>query len=217
MKSQLKTLCISLIILIIPVMLANGQGKKSEQKLKVVVNNGSGTKVVIDTVFYGSQHPDSIKLKDGSVIYIKHHGEQVDMKENNGKEDFFVTYSSDDNNEGSEVNKEGRGNMKYKVITRSSRKEGDKSETIYINKNDSSDIDNEKTFDVYVSSDDKDSSVEKTKFVIAKDGMVVTIEGNDEAKAKELAKDIEAKLDVENKESDKKETVKVESKKIIKK
>ena len=198
-------------------MLANGQGKKSEQKLKVVVNNGSGTKVVIDTVFYGSQHPDSIKLKDGSVIYIKHHGEQVDMKENNGKEDFFVTYSSDDNNEGSEVNKEGRGNMKYKVITRSSRKEGDKSETIYINKNDSSDIDNEKTFDVYVSSDDKDSSVEKTKFVIAKDGMVVTIEGNDEAKAKELAKDIEAKLDVENKESDKKETVKVESKKIIKK
>ena len=107
--------------------------------------------------------------------------------------------------------------MKYKVITRSSRKEGDKSETIYINKNDSSDIDNEKTFDVYVSSDDKDSSVEKTKFVIAKDGMVVTIEGNDEAKAKELAKDIEAKLDVENKESDKKETVKVESKKIIKK
>jgi len=217
MKSPLKTLCISLIVLIIPVMLANGQGKKSEQKLKVVVNNGSGTKVVIDTVFYGSQHPDSIKLKDGSVIYIKHHGEQVDMKENNGKEDFFVTYSSDDNNEGSEVNKEGRGNMKYKVITRSSRKEGDKSETIYINKNDSSDIDNEKTFDVYVSSDDKDSSVEKTKFVIAKDGMVVTIEGNDEAKAKELAKDIEAKLDVENKESDKKETVKVESKKIIKK
>jgi hypothetical protein len=217
MKSPLKTLCISLIVLIIPVMLANGQGKKSEQKLKVVVNNGSGTKVVIDTVFYGSQHPDSIKLKDGSVIYIKHHGEQVDMKENNGKENFFVTYSSDDNNEGSEVNKEGRGNMKYKVITRSSRKEGDKSETIYINKNDSSDIDNEKTFDVYVSSDDKDSSVEKTKFVIAKDGMVVTIEGNDEAKAKELAKDIEAKLDVENKESDKKETVKVESKKIIKK
>jgi len=217
MKSPLKTLCISLIVLIIPVMLANGQGKKSEQKLKVVVNNGSGTKVVIDTVFYGSQHPDSIELKDGSVIYIKHHGEQVDMKENNGKEDFFVTYSSDDNNEGSEVNKEGRGNMKYKVITRSSRKEGDKSETIYINKNDSSDIDNEKTFDVYVSSDDKDSSVEKTKFVIAKDGMVVTIEGNDEAKAKELAKDIEAKLDVENKESDKKETVKVESKKIIKK
>ncbi len=28
---------------------------------------------------------------------------------------------------------------------------------------------------------------EKTRFVIAKDGMVVTIEGSDEAKAKELA------------------------------
>ena len=33
--------------------------------------------------------------------------------------------------------------------------------------------------------------VEKTKYVIAKNGMVVTIEGNDEARAKELVKEIE--------------------------
>ena len=57
----------------------------------------------------------------------------------------------------------------------------------------------------------------KSRFVIAKDGMVVTVEGNDEAKAKELVKEIENKLGVRNDGSEKKETVKVESKKTIKK
>ena len=64
---------------------------------------------------------------------------------------------------------------------------------------------------------DNDSTVEKTRFVIAKDGMVVTIEGKDEAKVKELAKEIESKLGVNTEGSDKKETIKVESKKVIKK
>ncbi|MCX6332837.1 MAG: hypothetical protein NT092_00855 [Bacteroidia bacterium] len=37
---------------------------------------------------------------------------------------------------------------------------------------------------------------EMTKYVIAKDGVVVTVESNDEAKAKEIIKVIENKLDV---------------------
>jgi hypothetical protein len=59
--------------------------------------------------------------------------------------------------------------------------------------------------------------MEKTKYVIAKDGMVVTVEGNDETKAKELVKEIEAKLGVKSEGTEKKESVKVESKKTIKK
>jgi hypothetical protein len=47
--------------------------------------------------------------------------------------------------------------------------------------------------------------------------MVVTVEGNDEAKAKELVKEIQSKLGINNEETEKKETVKVESKKIMKK
>ena len=47
--------------------------------------------------------------------------------------------------------------------------------------------------------------------------MVVTIEGNDENRAKELARVIEEKLGVNNEGSGKKETVRVESKKTIKK
>ena len=61
-----------------------------------------------------------------------------------------------------------------------------------------------------------DSLVDKTRIVIAKDGMGVTIEGNDEAKAQELAKEIENKLGVNSEGSYKKETVKVESKMTIK-
>jgi hypothetical protein len=43
---------------------------------------------------------------------------------------------------------------------------------------------------------------------------VVTIEGNDEARAKELAREIEIKLGVKSEGTEKKETIKVESKKI---
>jgi hypothetical protein len=38
--------------------------------------------------------------------------------------------------------------------------------------------------------------MEKMKYVIAKDGMVISVEGNDEAKVKDMVKDIESKLKV---------------------
>ena len=61
-----------LVILIVPYAMAKGQDKKIEQKIKIIVNDGSGSKVVIDTVFKDKPAPDSLKLKDGStVIYIE--------------------------------------------------------------------------------------------------------------------------------------------------
>jgi ABC-type Na+ efflux pump permease subunit len=147
MKRILKIVYSSIIILIVPFSMTLGQDKKSEQKIKIIVDDGSGSKVIIDTVYKDSSAPDSMKLKDGSVVYLKHG----------------------------------------------------------------------KTFDVYVSENENESTTEKARYVIAKDGMVVTIEGNDEAKAKELVKEIENKLGVNNEETEKKETVKVISKKSVKK
>ena len=49
--------------------------------------------------------------------------------------------------------------------------------------------------------------MEKTKYVIAKDGMVVTIEGNDEAKAKEILKDVESRLGVDKGEKNKNQAI----------
>jgi len=180
---------IALVILILPYAMAKGQDKKIEQKIKIIVNDGSGSKVVIDTVFKDKPAPDSLKLKDGSTVYIKHHGDNADSRYHKGKEHIYVTYSSDGKGNGKET-------KEVTVIASDSTHFTEPGDSV---------------------PDDKDSAVEKTRYVIAKDGMVVTIEGTDETRAKELAKVIEEKLGVNSEGSGKKETVKVESKKTIKK
>ena len=88
---------------------------------------------------------------------------------------------------------------------------------IYINEENKSIKNGEKTFDVKVISDEKDNQMEMTKYVIAKDGMVISIEGNDEAKVKDLIKDIEAKLGVSKEDKNVKQVIKEEPKKTKKK
>ena len=245
MKRIFMVACIALVTLILPFTIAKGQDKKSEQKIKIIERDSSGTKVVIDTVFKDSPVPDSLKLKDGSTVYIRHHGDDADSRYHKGKEHLNVTYSSGGEANGKEIKEvtviasdsaqftqpgdssimvfhkhrshEGRDNVRYRVISRDSKDHGDKEEYIYINKDKGADEDIDNETDVYLSDEDNDSAVEKTRYVIAKDGMVVTIEGNDENRAKELARVIEEKLGVNNEGSGKKETVRVESKKTIKK
>jgi len=246
MKRIFKLSYAVLFILMIPFTLAAGQDKKSEQKIKVVVNDGSGTKVVIDTVFKDSQAPDSIKLKDGSMVFINHHGEEAGVRHSGGREHYNVTYSSDNKNEGKEVREVtvissdschnsqsgdsdkvminctkmshgASGDRRYKVTTTDSKENGDKQVYVYINKNMDDRKNHDRTLDMYVSDDDKDSTVNKTKYVIAKDGMVVTVEGSDEVKAKELVKEIENKLGVKSEGTEKPQTIKTESKGKIKK
>lgn len=181
---------IALVILILPNALANGQDKKNEQKIKIIMNDGSGSKIVIDTVFKDQPAPDSLKLKDGSTIYIKHLDDNADSAYPKGKKHFYVTYSSDGKDNGKEI-------KEVTVIASDSTHFTETGDT--------------------VSDDDNDSAVGKTRIVIAKDGMVVTIEGTDETRAKELANMVKEKLGVSNEGTRKKETVKVESKKTIKK
>jgi hypothetical protein len=203
MKRIFMIIYTALFILMISFSLALGQDKKSEQRIKIIVDDGSGTKVVIDTVFKGSPGPDSLMLKDGSVIYVKHPGEEADLRHHKGKEHYIVTYSSngkDNVNEMKEVTVIGTDSTELK-------KAGDDKEVTYY-----------RISETHTGRyGDNDSTIEKTKYVIAKDGMVVTVEGNDETKTKELVKEIENKLGVNGEGTEKKETVKVESKKIIKK
>ena len=209
MKKISKITCFAIIVLFIPLSAILGQDKKNEQKIKVIVKDGSDTKVLIDTLIHGDNGPDSPTLKDGSVVYLRH-------PKGEGSH-FFVTYSSGDK-DGSGVTKEmtvistdtadraedEQGNVmyyrndrdghhRYKVVSRSAGNGDDREEMVYVNRDWRDREDN-----------DSDSNMEKTRFVIAKDGMVVTIEGTDEAKAKELAKEIKEKLGVTDKD-DKKE------------
>ena len=54
---------------------------------------------------------------------------------------------------------------------------------------------NEKTYSYTIESRYKDADSERTKYVIHRDGIVITVEGSDYDKVKELIKDIEKTLD----------------------
>ena len=166
------------IMCLIPFSMLNAQEKKTEKKIKIVIADESGTKVVIDTLMKDCAMGDSISMKDGKHCKI------------------YVI--SDDNDSGS------KGDVQYRVISRSSKGDGDKDRFIYINEGKTSGKETDKTFNVYVNSDDKESAGEKTRYVIAKDGMVMTVEGSDEEKAKDLIKEIENKLGVKSEGVEKK-------------
>jgi hypothetical protein len=187
-----------IFILTIPFSAIQAQEKKTEQKIKIITDDGSGEKVVIDTVFTGKS-PDSLKLKDGSTVYIKHGAEDVDMIHGDGAHHIFVTSSSDgkDGNKTSEItiirsdslsagkdnmvfyNSDGdsMGDVTYKVVSKNMKHNEGSEKFIWMDK--------------------EDSSVDKTRYVIAKDGIVITIEGEDEAKTKAFAKEIGEKLGVD--------------------
>jgi hypothetical protein len=183
---RIRTILSVLLISFLPLSLTFGQEKKNEQKVKVVIADKSGTKVVIDTTFNGTGEIDSVILKNGKVIYIH------------------------------DINEKGKPEKQYKVITHVD-KDGENTEHQYIYINDGKVVRHSGSdkFDVIVSDNEFDNDLDKTRYVIAKDGITVSIEGNDELKIKELVKEIEKRLDINN-ESDQPATKEVE-KKIVKK
>lgn len=158
MKNIFRISLAAIFVMTTPFSPIQAQGKKTEQKIKIITNDGTGKKVVVDTVFTGNS-PDSLNLKDGSTVYINHGIEDGDMIHSDGSQHIFVTSSA-------------------------GGKDGNKTSEITIIQSDS------------LSAGEGDS--DKTRYVIAKDGMVVTIEGNDEAKTKALAEEIEKKLGIES-------------------
>ncbi|MGC1391917.1 MAG: hypothetical protein WA816_12850 [Bacteroidales bacterium] len=198
-------------ILMIPFSFTSAQNKKSEQKIKILVNDGSGSKVLVDTAFSDSKGPDSLILKDGTVVYLKHPDNAVGYRNHKGEEHFYVTYSSDGKEHGREYKEvtvitsdsaAGDGNVRHYSNSSSSSNSNSNSDNHHkkyriVTRN------SQDSGDVFVNKSDNDSTMNRTKYVIAKDGMVVTVEGNDEARAKELVKDIENKLGVNNPEEKK--------------
>lgn len=176
-----------LFISLIPCSLALSQESKNEQKVKVIIADKSGSKVIIDTTFAGTGKIDSVILKDGHVIYI-----------------------TKDKPDGSD--------KQVKVIARID-KDGTNAEHKYVYVNDMDDDDNFDTdkdvFDIRVSQDQLDQNIDKTRFVIAKNGITVSIEGTDEKRVKELADEIEKKLDTKG--NDSKQDVKETGKETVKK
>jgi hypothetical protein len=246
MKRIIKIAFITLIICSIPILTIAGQDKSDMKHIKVVVVDKSGNKTELDTLLKECPIADSIKLKNGDIIYLRKHGTMAEIT--TGAEghdcDMFVTVNSD--NEGKEkivkkytivaddstkiikdgeaediiVIKRGKHFVEGKggdVMVWSSDKTGSKGgNVIYINEGKEDLKKDKKIFNVEVTTDDSGKEVEKTKYVLAKDGMVISIEGNDEAKVKDLVKDIESKMGVKE-ETAVKPVVREETKKTLKK
>ena len=245
MKRTFIIISVVLFICIIPLSTIAGQEKKSEQKIKIVVADDSGTKVILDTLIKNSQKTDSIRLKDGNVFYIYRSGDNSALIPHEGAQHFYVSVSNDEKDTEKEVreitivcsdsavSKDAESHkkmyvysdskkpgvntgVKYKVITKTSVDEGGKEEKIiYIDDSGDSEKRTEKTFNYAVKDDLDESSVEKTRYIIAKDGLVVTVEGSDEAKTKELIRQIENNLGIRKEGAEKKESMETKTKKRV--
>ena len=176
---RIRTTILFLVIGLIPFGILSGQDRKNEQKIKVIVADKSGTKVVIDTSYVNTDIPDSIIVNDGKVIYITARDE-----------DF-----------------KGDKNKQYEIVARlenDGAKAGKK--YVYINKKGSKDSKVDDTFDISISDDDFESAfdndTDKTRYVIANHGITVSIEGKDEAAVKELADRIRKDLEIMKKDKE---------------
>src|SRR5664280_630666 len=101
MKINLRSFLLFLSALIVPLSSAICQDIKTEKKIKVVLDDGSGAKTVMDTTFTNGPMPDSVILKNGKVIYFAENMKEV--KEGKSPEKLLVTVTS---TVGDEKNKE---------------------------------------------------------------------------------------------------------------
>jgi hypothetical protein len=185
------------LIFLLPAPFINAQEKMTEKKITVVIDNGSGKEILMDTVLYGDNGTDSVILKNGEVFYVN---------------------KTPENKYGNPVNKDEKGEKKYRIIARvekNGKQSGDR--YVYINNENGSDISTDgETFDISTDEDISGNDFDKTRYVIAKDGITVTVEGKDDAKVQELVKEIEKKLDIGGEKAGAGETVKGKDTKSIK-
>ena len=200
MKRILSTLTASAVILLILQVNLEAQEVKTEKKIKIIVDDGSGKKVIVDTIITDNSDIETISTPDGKIIWIGSEGQDHMEK---GSKHVTVTVSSD----GDSLTSEGNNNV---TVWTEKGESSDVNKVIVIKEAKCTGTHPEKNYDVMVTTDD-DSTVEKARYVVAKDGMVVTVEGEDEAKARELMKVIEEHMGVKEKEK-KSETKKTSTK-----
>jgi hypothetical protein len=187
MKSMERIITASILVLLIPFANVAGQEKKSDQRIKIVIAEDNGSKLILDTLITGNSSNDSIVLKNGNIIHL--------AKEING--DFG-----------------GMGTKKYIVTSSSSAGDDVKKEIIkeitiissdsdFLNET-GSNTNHQAKCESLVSAgkyshgaetDTRGSNSEKTKYIITRDEVVITVEGNDYTRVREIIKDIENTLD----------------------
>lgn len=197
---------------------AQDKDKIAEKKIKIVIDEGTGEKTVLDTLFTGTSVPETIELNDGRVIFI---GEaEDDIITVRKGEKIIVSMAVDDDGIKEKEEKiiiTESDSLKWTMATT-----GDKEGKVFVyagtyekpDKHIYITTSGNKTTE-WIAKEDEDFG--ETKYIIAKDGIVVTIESDDEDKVMKVAKDIEEMLGVKSDEGAHKEIVKEESSKTKKK
>lgn len=153
---------LAISLLQMPVL--TGQG--TVKKIKIIINDKDGEKVVIDTIMTGENSVKTITLDGGKMIFIS----DGSSHKHSGEKHVTVTVTDDET-----VEKGTEHHVSSDVAVWTTKDDGN------------------------------ESSIDKTRFVVAKDGMVVTVEGENEEQAKELMKIIEEHLGVNKEEEVKQE------------
>jgi hypothetical protein len=177
----------SVFIFLIPVAIVTGQ-EKSERRIKIIVANDKGPDVILDTLLTGNPSGDSIVMKDGKTLYLVQE-ENDNATGSPGCKRYVITSSSSDGgNQTKKINKEITVISSDSDIT-------DKKETHNCLQINNFSSEGGKTYSYTMQSDNKDSNSERTKYVISRDGIKITVEGSDYTKVKEVIKEIEKTLD----------------------
>jgi hypothetical protein len=205
---RIKILLPVLLACILPFSVLHGQVKKSEKKIKVVVANKNCPQVVIDTTFSGNYSIDSIRLKDGSLIYLGKNSMDVASSPSSRRKEVYITAVADKKDNGEDrsitvicsdslmVSETDDEEGTKKVIINKLRRDGKRGARSYMYIDEyENDLKNPEERDEELPFNDYyDKNTDRTKYVIAKKGIVITIEGDDEALVEDIRKEIENKL-----------------------
>jgi len=221
MKKNEKIILTVLLILFIAAGTAISQEKKDTKKLKVIVENKEGAKVIIDTSFAGITKGDTLFSSGSRFIFVTSKDGEATWTVKDGTD---LSVLSDDS---MELIKEGKDG-KVIVIQRGEKtgagegddlmawaitEKGSDGNVIFITENGPEHItESGKSYSIVVKKDEKSISSDKTNYVIASDGVVITIEGDNDAKVREIGKLIESQIGTD-KDQGKPEPVKKTEKK----
>jgi len=194
---------ITLLIILacaLPFVFVSAQDKKEEKKIKIIVDDGSGNKTLLDTVIIRSGSPEKIELKDGTIVFIG----KPEMNIEDLPEGKRVIVSVETDGEGEkQIEKSvyvtspdspswtvaSSGEKGHVYVVSSGKDTGSKSEKHIV-------ISSSGDEPVEWVSEDYDA----TRYVVAKDGVVVTVESDDQKKAEEILKVVQDRLGVKNEE-----------------
>ncbi len=188
MKKLKSVIAVALVLMLIPFTKATAQNKDSEQRIKIVIKDDGGSDVVLDTLITGTPLTDSIKLKNGKVIYLAKDDNYNPADVHGTKKYIITTTEPAENSSGKEIHKEVR------VIATDSDNCNEKGVMTWTGTGSGS-SDGAKTYTFSAKPDNSDENSESTKYVINRDGIKITVEGSDYSKVKELVSEIEKSLD----------------------